>query len=99
MIILRRWLKTAREARLVSQQDNTPFNAENTYDIPFVLKPDSLDVYKNVLKESIKTQDNNLDDVERNKGEDKPENTIESDQLTREKQQIKAMGLIGTKLA
>ena len=36
--------------------------------------------------------DRDLDDDER-------ENIIESEELTREKQQIKAMGLIGTKLA
>jgi hypothetical protein len=89
----------AREKRQVNQQGNSPVTAENTNDIPSFLKPDSIDTGEKVVNDSVKTQENNPDDVDRNQEEDNPQNTIESDELTREKEQIKAMGLIGTKLA
>jgi len=87
--------QTARENRRINQQEDYPVNSET----PTFLKPDSINSKEHVVNDPDKTPDNNPDDVDRYKDEDKPKDTNESDQLTREKQQIKAMEVIGTKLA
>jgi hypothetical protein len=70
-------------------------NGENRSDIPSFVKPDSTKSDENVINDSVKTTDKTQNSVDRNKDKDEynpAENTIESDQLTREKEQLKAMG-------
>ena len=70
-------------------------NGENRSDTPSFVKPASVNSDENVINDSVKTTDKTQNSVDRNKDkdEDNPaENTIESDQLTREKEQLKARG-------
>ena len=62
------------------------------------MKPRLLDIHEDVLNDSVKIQDNNLNTFDRNKDEDKRKNTIEFDYLTRDKEQIIAMSVIGAKI-
>jgi hypothetical protein len=68
-------------------------NGENRSDIPSFVKPGSVNSDENVINDSVKTTDKTQNSVDRNKDKDEynpAENTIESDQLTREKEQLKA---------
>ena len=70
-------------------------NGKNRSDIPSFVKPDSVNSDENVVNGSVKTTDKTQNSVDRNKDNDEynpAENTIEADQLTREKEQIKSMG-------
>jgi hypothetical protein len=87
--------QTAREDRLVSKQEESPVTTENTDDIPSFLKPESFDADENIVNDYLNTQENKSDDIDDNEDEDDPE----SDALKRDKEKLKAMGVIGTKLA
>jgi hypothetical protein len=90
--------QTARENRLVNQPDESPVTTENTADIPSFLKPASFDADENIVIDYLNSQENSTDDFDDYEDEDNPENTIESDDVKRNKEQLKAMGVIGIKL-
>jgi hypothetical protein len=85
----------AREDRLVNKQEESPVKPVNTADIPSFLKPESFDADENIVNDYLDSQENTSDDIDNYEDEDDPE----SDAFRRKKEQLKAMGMIGTKLS